>query len=419
MQFSHGLSQPYQMPSDFFGVAGPASQSMPTQGAFAASSSLVPDAERCDTCGMFYEDEDNSSATESDLGEQDFEAQQSYASFGDESEAAANVLYGEYMLAKQRWRRFSGRPPRRYRKNHFNRGKFQKQHRHLSQSPLARAFASFLPPKAFVANRNPGQPKRGPSGARKNPKGRDHDGQVLNCHKCGSEEQCPQNVQKSGALGSSYAAINLGTLKSLPSMHVHMTHAPQFAQSVSSRSTVQDDLESLRTTSSKKRTAKEVSQEDQKPSAAAGQTAGTESWMTWLSDQSVPMSEQSLIGPPAVEGAEHRVWKSRATPSLQGSEASTSRKQDLAKTPSSASSPSPSKGSLGPPDKKEVEQKKEAQAAVTLQLSQLIAAWPRQPTDTFANYYVKQPVSVCRTACSAAIQSAERSHTESGPTSRQ
>ena len=70
-------------------------------------------------CGMYYEDE-FSPSTESDVGDDDSEAGQLYAHYNNDPSLLGNVPYGDYMLAKQRWRRFSGRPPRRYRRGHFN-----------------------------------------------------------------------------------------------------------------------------------------------------------------------------------------------------------------------------------------------------------------------------------------------------------
>ena len=399
---------PYQMPSDFFGTAG---SSMPTfeQSAFVAGSTNDADALRCNACGMFYEDDDNCSATESDLGEPDHEAQQTFASFESEAEAA-DAVYSAYLLAKQRWRRFSGRPPRRYRKNHFNKGKYSKQHRHLSQGPYAKAYAAFLPPKAFAANRNPGQlTKSGSKGPKKNPRGRD--GQPLRCHRCGSDEhllrRCPQKGSSTQHAAPSMAMLTTG-MQSLPSMHFMMNsavHGTPVLRSVhsSSQASVRDELESLRSTA----TVKPVSQTAEEQPVAQGQSApneprcppppheaptlqeiqakSTSTWQSFVSGQAGNLS--------AGQGLQHfSIWTPRSKQSQQASvsdrsqvsqededEASSPRpSQQVEKRKSYQSSPAKSSdGASKPSPEKQAKLQKDKlneqmQKATTLQLSQLL-----------------------------------------------
>ena len=89
------------------------------QSSFPAMSNDEVIEDQGTRCGMYYEDE-FSSSTESDVGDDDAEAGQLYAHYNNDPSLLGNVLYGGYMLAEQRWRRFSGRPPRRYRRGHFN-----------------------------------------------------------------------------------------------------------------------------------------------------------------------------------------------------------------------------------------------------------------------------------------------------------
>ena len=405
-------NQSFQMPSDFFGTAGPSGPSF-EQGSFVAGSCTDADAMRCNSCGMFYEDDDCSSATESDLGEPDHEAQQTFSSFASESEAA-DALYSAYLLAKQRWRRFSGRPPRRYRKNHFNKGKYQKQYRHLSQGPYARAYASFLPPKAFAANRNPGQfAKRGSGGPKKNPRGRD--GQPLKCHKCGSDEhllkRCPQNQNKNqGPQSSSSMAMLTSGIPSLPSMHFmmnsSMTQESPLLRSVpsSSQASVRDEIESLRSTSSKKPsiTLEEVSSRSQDASLSGepkcpppaheaptlqeihAKSQSLTQWTSFVSGQAASLAPQGLQSfaiwtprsnqsqPTSLTAAsqkshEEEIDASSPRPSQQAEKRKSSRSSPVA-SQEGADKPSPEKLARVQKDKLQ----EQMQQATTLQLSQLL-----------------------------------------------
>ena len=167
---------------------------MPSGANAAQSFAAMPLSEKedqCARCGTLYEDE-FSSGTEPDGGESDPDAANLYGHYDSDPALLGNVLYGEYMLAKQRWRRFSGRPPRRYRRGHFN--KFHKRSDYQKLQKYGKTFASFLPPNAFAAHRVPGGKSSGKGGKHKqNPRGRD--GQPLKCHRCGSTEhlirKCP------------------------------------------------------------------------------------------------------------------------------------------------------------------------------------------------------------------------------------
>ena len=171
------------------------------------SSAFVSDADMCcQTCGMFFEDEDLSSATDTDDGEFDPEAASSYQYISIDGQtrsddcALGNAIYYDYLVAKRRWRRFSGRPPRRYRR-FTNRQDVRNRQRHrLSNGPYSNTFASFLPSGAFAGGQGKGHGKGKGKLTRKNPRGKD--GKVLLCAKCGSDShlwrQCPRGSGQSG-----------------------------------------------------------------------------------------------------------------------------------------------------------------------------------------------------------------------------
>ena len=189
----HGWSEGFMQMFTGQSVTGPPSQTYLSQ-----EDGLT----QCSHCQSYY-DEEFSSGTDSDSGTSDQAAAGLYQSVevdgemrSDES-AIMNQVYQDYIMAKKRWRRMSGRPPRRYRKFNYK----QRRHvPHLQRSSFRQTFAAFLPPNAFAAGKGHG--KGGNKGAswRKNPRGRD--GKPLKCLRCGSEEhlfrRCPQVVANQG-----------------------------------------------------------------------------------------------------------------------------------------------------------------------------------------------------------------------------
>ena len=171
----------------------PSASGINSEPSFLASQ-ITADEEQCVRCGMFYEDE-FSSGTETDDGAPDDEAAQLYGYCDNDPNRLANVLHEAYLVAKQRWRRFTGRPPRKYRRGHFN--KHRQQHNQRRLQRFGQTYAAFLPANAFAAHRGPGGKgggKKGSSRTKSNPKGRD--GQPLKCHRCASTEhlmrKCPK-----------------------------------------------------------------------------------------------------------------------------------------------------------------------------------------------------------------------------------
>ena len=193
-------------------VAGPSASAFDSQSMSAGVRDMIGGVEgssflhsahydfQCHSCGMFFADEDLSSATSSDEGESDLDAQ-AFASVNVEGQlhsddnAIASELYHQYKVARRRWRRFSGRPPRRFRRV-SNR---PRDYSRLQKSPYARSFASFMPPSAFAGGKGKGK-SSGKSG-KTNPRGRD--GKILKCSKCHSEQhlwrQCPLVAQGASA----------------------------------------------------------------------------------------------------------------------------------------------------------------------------------------------------------------------------
>ena len=178
--------------------------------------------ECCEACGMYYDDGDISSATETDTGSYD-EGIRSYQVVDVDGEervdatARQNAIYQDYLLARRRWRRFTGKPPRRYRKMSYKPGRFIPK---LKSGPYSRSYATFLPPTAFAGGKGArkGQGKGFP---RKNPRGKD--GQVLKCAKCGSDEhlwrKCPQVLSKGQGKG---AGVSSHHAASMPAESQHV-----------------------------------------------------------------------------------------------------------------------------------------------------------------------------------------------------
>eukprot|EP00435_Cladocopium_sp_Y103_P012854 s4526_g3.t1 len=142
-------SVPVGSADGFSFASGP---SNPSMSAFPVHMPASDDEECCTRCGMYYMDDEYSSGTESDDMAPDNEARVMYGELEADPNQLGGELYEAYMLAKKRWRRFSGRPPRRYRKYHNNsfrqRSNFQRLQRY------GKTYAAFLPPNAFAAHEN-------------------------------------------------------------------------------------------------------------------------------------------------------------------------------------------------------------------------------------------------------------------------
>ena len=244
----------------------PSSSGLDRSQAFA-SVPITEDEEQRTRCGMFFEDE-FSSGTESDDGDADSEASQIYKKFESDPSLLGNALFGDYMLAKQRWRRFSGRLPRRYRRGHYNRfrqrSNFNKEQRH------GKTYSSFLPPNAFAAHRGPGGKGKGKGGGSKqNP--RCKDGKIMTCHKSGSTEhllrRCPKN-DSSGPASGSLAMILSGTslqfyAGTLGGEFGRIPSNSNSTESFKRAGSVMDDLESWRSIASSRRRVDDAQQPQQ------------------------------------------------------------------------------------------------------------------------------------------------------------
>ena len=231
---------------------------------------------QCPHCHSYY-DEEFSSGTDSDSGESDRDAAGLYQSVQVDGEnrsdeaAIMNQVYQDYVMAKRRWRRMSGRPPRRYRKYNYK----QRRHvPHLQRSAFRQTFAAFLPPNAFAAGKGHGKGGSKGSQWKKNPRGRD--GKPLKCLRCGSEEhlfkRCPQVVSNQHARSENRAFLahfmpaitsppTVGTFNVEPFQSTAMFHA------VASSGTAQH----YHLSSGQSAAASVVSE----PASAAGSVAGT------------------------------------------------------------------------------------------------------------------------------------------------
>ena len=211
---------------------------------------IADDEEQCPRCGMFYTDDEFSSCSDTDNGESDNEASVLYGNLSENHARLGNEL----LVAKRRWCRFSNKPPRRYRRNHFN--KFRRQSNAQKFKRFGSSYAAFLPPNAFAAHRGPGGRSGGKGkGKQSNPRGRD--GRPLKCFKCGSIEHLARHCTKPDAP----AAANMSMLvaptnpiglqfftKGFASEQQSEVGLGSSASSVasSSKRSWQDDLESLR-----------------------------------------------------------------------------------------------------------------------------------------------------------------------------
>ena len=259
--------------------------SMPFGGQSFYGNDMTEYEDQCTRCGMFYADSDISSATMSDEGEADPEAQVFHSVDVDgqtrtDEQAIGDAIYQAYLVAKQRWRRFSGRPPRRYRRFHRNQHKHNMFRNRLQKGPYSRTFAAFLPSSAFAGGKGKGSSKGKSSGPRKNPRGRD--GQPLKCSKCGSDEhlwrKCPQVSSASGSNArpaqTSLAMLSNVAMKALPSMHfaVHQARAMLVEPSRGIGQSLSDELASLSSVTRKRSADDDESEVGHKTPKAQGES---------------------------------------------------------------------------------------------------------------------------------------------------
>ncbi|CAE7212919.1 unnamed protein product [Symbiodinium sp. CCMP2456] len=117
--------------------------------------------DRCNVCGSYFDDWEFSSATETDTGSVD-EGIRAYNTVEVDGESRSdpnsrqNELYQDYILARRRWRRYTGKPPRRYRKANFRNNRYIGK---LRNGPYSRTYAAFLPPSAFAGGKGSGKSK--------------------------------------------------------------------------------------------------------------------------------------------------------------------------------------------------------------------------------------------------------------------
>ena len=119
--------------------------------------------------------------------------------------AAAHTIYMAYWNAKRNWRRFTGKPVRKFRRHfrrHFGKGKGK------SKGKGRGFFWTQDDVQVFLKSKRKGHRSHTSGkgfGRRKNPRGRD--GAPMKCHNCGSEDHfvrnCPSKGKGKGSSDSS------------------------------------------------------------------------------------------------------------------------------------------------------------------------------------------------------------------------
>eukprot|EP00971_Amphidinium_carterae_P009267 182995-Amphidinium_carterae.1 len=148
---------------------------------------------------MWYEDDDvSSSATEEDMEQQNLSA---YLT-GVPENMHGDVLWQEYVMARARWRQFTGKYSRANRRfqRHDRKGKGKRKEKGKGRGKGNYHLESAEPyPTADVEAYMKGRGKG--KGSKRNPKGPDE--KVMKCHNCGSEEHlvrdCPEGQQPTRA----------------------------------------------------------------------------------------------------------------------------------------------------------------------------------------------------------------------------
>ncbi|CAJ1327155.1 unnamed protein product, partial [Effrenium voratum] len=105
--------------------------------------------DQCHACGSYFDDEFSSGTdTEAEVDADDWSHYQTVDVDGDfksDENAIGSQIYYDYQAAKQRWRRFTGKPPRRHRRHNLKRDQnIQK----LQRSSFRSTYAAFLPRSA-------------------------------------------------------------------------------------------------------------------------------------------------------------------------------------------------------------------------------------------------------------------------------
>ena len=161
---------------------------------------------------MDEDDDDSSSMTSSDNGSDALDMPD--LSRMNDTEAAEQLFY-QYRKARRTWRRFTGKPVRRFRrdfkKNFYKRGKGKGHPRGRGRGPTRGLFFTNDDVQVFLKGRGKGnraQTFGKGHGRCKNPKGRD--GEIMKCRICNSDEhlmaKCPNNPQGHGRGASSSSA---------------------------------------------------------------------------------------------------------------------------------------------------------------------------------------------------------------------
>ena len=125
-------------------------------------------------------DDGSSSGTDDDEKVQEEELNAYVATLGVPDTLVADVLFQEYIMARKRWRSYTGKTPRVARRNlRHGKGGF----------PASRRLDQYGKGQYITHGKGAGKGRRDPTG---------RDGQIMKCHSCQSEhhliKDCPQNT---------------------------------------------------------------------------------------------------------------------------------------------------------------------------------------------------------------------------------
>ena len=149
----------------------------------------------CQWCGVAYQGEDADIEFDTDTEDEDVDDPTLFADYSHlTAEELGPELLHEYLMARRRWRKFSGRGPRRFRRR-ARKGKGKGYGRRWlfaeDSDSIATCSSCCEPVPPTFAGKAMGKGRKG------NPRGKD--GQPLKCSHCGSAEHLWRNCRAPGA----------------------------------------------------------------------------------------------------------------------------------------------------------------------------------------------------------------------------
>ena len=178
---------------------------------------------------------ESTSATSSDDGERDDTIWDPEIEGMNDQDAAEHIYY-QYRSAKRNWRRYTGRPVRRFRrtfkKSHIGRGKgkgssFGRRTNYRKTNTRGKGFWFTEPVMTFLQSKGKGSRTTGKGFGRKgNP--RDKNGEVMKCRICASTEhlmaRCPKKGEGKGSSSSSGATPGFAGYSAADTEALHPTY---------------------------------------------------------------------------------------------------------------------------------------------------------------------------------------------------